>query len=538
MKQNRVDNKKSSTEPLIPVIDLFAGPGGLGEGFSSLETKGGIKPFQIKLSIEKDTFAHRTLELRSFFRKFARGKAPEEYYLYLQGKISREDMFECYPDEAREAMSEAWLAELGATKPSRSEVKDRISKALQNSDRWVLVGGPPCQAYSIVGRSRMNGKNKEQQNFEKDHRHFLYREYLRIIADHHPPFFVMENVKGILSSTVEGKSIFKRILSDLKHPYKAIYKNGRTSPEFSLHYDIYPLIESPGLFDGLDPLPSEYVVKAEDYGIPQARHRVFLLGIRSDLDGDIGYLQRSTATSLWDVIGDLPPLRSQISRGRDSLDSWHHAIRSICDQKWFKDGTVDQRLRDKIQHVTMSLNGHLDVGQEFIVTRVNSEPKYESEWFIDKRIGGVCNHVTRAHREDDLRRYVFASAFAQIYGRSIRLSDFPKELRPQHKNVNEAVKNDNLFSDRFRVQLRNSPATTVMSHIAKDGHYFIHPDPAQCRSLTVREAARLQTFPDNYFFEGPRTEQYKQVGNAVPPLLARQIAQVVYEHFCNSMADG
>jgi DNA (cytosine-5)-methyltransferase 1 len=133
--------------------------------------------------------------------------------------------------------------------------------------------------------------------------------------------------------------------------------------------------------------------------------------------------------------------------------------------------------------------------------------------------------------KSDLWRYFFAACHAAVHKRSPKLPDFPAPLLPEHDNVTGVDKKDMIFKDRFRVQVRAKPATTITCHIGKDGHYFIHPDPLQCRSLTVREAARLQTFPDNYLFAGPVTAQYQQVGNAVPPLLARQLAGLVYRLF-------
>lgn len=146
------------------------------------------------------------------------------------------------------------------------------------------------------------------------------------------------------------------------------------------------------------------------------------------------------------------------------------------------------------------------------------------QWIERPELRALAQHETRGHMVSDLGRYLFAAVYGQEYGSSPKAEDFPVSLVPNHKNWHTGM-----FSDRFRVQIAGEPSTTVTSHISKDGHYFIHPDPMQCRSLTVREAARLQTFPDDYLFMGNRTEQYVQVGNAVPPFLARQIAALIHQ---------
>lgn len=505
----------------IPVIDIFAGPGGLSEGFSAFRSTGGRKPFRICLSIEKDAAAHATLQLRAFYRQFVR--PPEEYYRHLRGELTLDALYNAWPMEAAAAQGEAWHATLGEV--DAGKVRSRINTAIGGSRDWLLIGGPPCQAYSIVARSR----RKKDEAFEHDEKHFLYREYLRILADHRPPMFVMENVKGLLSASLSGRSTFERILGDLQVPSHAIANDSSRGHDGDAEYHIYSLstpVESDGLFEAPKLGPQDYVIRCERYGVPQARHRVILLGIRSDMKVIPGILSPQEKTvSLWQAIGELPKLRSVISKSQDSDEGWLKILHSAIDDGTLGASEIDPKLCAEMRRIAKSVRRAPGVGGEFI--KWVKPPQYAKRWFHDSRLGGVCNHSARRHREDDIVRYFFVAAFGRHHGSAPKLWDFPRALLPDHKNAEAAVA-ESLFSDRFRVQVKGRPCTTITSHMCKDGHYFIHPDPKQSRSLTVREAARVQTFPDNYFFEGTRTEQYQQVGNAVPPLVARQIARIVH----------
>lgn len=508
----------------IPIIDLFAGPGGLGEGFAAYQQS---HAFKVVLSIEKDFFAHQTLLLRSFYRQFQPTEVPNSYFQYLRSEISLQELKAQWSVQFDAAENEAWHATLGET--DAAEVSRRVSAALGGErNNWLLIGGPPCQAYSVVGRSRIIGK-KGKEAYDNDKRHFLYREYLRIIATHQPAVFIMENVKGLLSATVNETAMFPRILDDLSNPFKAWPQLRTLSQRKDLHYRLYPVTKpQTDLLSGIQ--PEDFIVCTERYGIPQARHRVIIVGIRDDFPGKPGTLAPTAAPTVRDAIGDLPKLRSGLSVGEDSPEAWKAAILRIGQLQLSDHPQINGAIRSAIRSHFPHLTTNLDRGGPFI--RCTPAPACYPRWYACSRLGGVCNHETRAHIPEDLHRYFYAAVFAASNNppRSPRLVDFPEELLPNHKNVVEAVVGQK-FNDRFRVQLPDQPSTTVVSHIAKDGHYYIHYDPAQCRSLTVREAARLQTFPDSYFFEGGRTQQYFQVGNAVPPLLAHQIAAVVYKLF-------
>jgi DNA (cytosine-5)-methyltransferase 1 len=509
----------------FPVVDLFAGPGGLGEGFALSTDEKGMPNFNGVVSIERDVFSHQTLLLRHFVRQFPEGEAPDDYYEFLAGRINCEELYLRHPAAYRHATSSALRISLG--QDSHAGVKKIIKSRIGVSRRWALVGGPPCQAYSLVGRSRMMGR----KDFAADERHTLYLEYLRIIADHRPPVFVMENVKGLLSATIDGKSAINRIVRDLSHPGTAI----PGTPE-DLSYRLYSLAES-GIAEG-DVDPRLFVVRAEEHGVPQARHRMFIFGIRSDLEVSPGLLKKSPAPTVQETIGSLPPLRSGLSKAKDSPEAWLTELHTIASLNICQQINGAAYANDIAR--SLNLEKLLAVSSPRAVSSTRYDmhaPAHETlRRMYDSRLGVLTAHEARSHMASDLRRYLYAATFAEKTGRSPKLVDFPISLLPNHKNIEEG-RTGKMFSDRFRVQLASQVSTTITSHISKDGHYFIHYDPVQCRSLTVREAARLQTFPDNYFFAGPRTAQFHQIGNAVPPHLARQIADIVAD-VLNALPDG
>ena len=504
-----------------PVIDLFAGPGGLGEGFSALEHE--RVEFDVVLSVEKDPAAHRTLLLRSFFRQLVDDEQRQLYYQYLRGELTGEKLFAACPAAAKEAKSRCLHLELGPH--TTKGVYAHMRRLVSATEPWVLVGGPPCQAYSVVGRSRL--ARQERERFETNEKHILYREYLRIIARYKPAVFVMENVKGLLSAKFGGDSTFRRIISDLTSPSVAVKESIRDRTPKTRRGGDYTILSLVGPSNG-KLRPEDYLILAEKYGVPQRRHRLILLGVRSDLVvPECARMRPSAGPSVHDVIADLPPLRSQLSREDDDSEAWAAAIRSLM--RDFCPDDLDDGVRERMTGAIQCLRSNAGTGGRWVPMQNGcSLPATAlTNWLHDPAMDFIVNHETRRHMREDLLRYLFASSYART-GASPKLHQYPKELLPDHENVAQTVKDRHgFFNDRFRVQVENEPATTVTSHICKDGHYFIHHDPTQCRSWTVREAARVQTFPDNYFFEGTRTDQYRQVGNAVPPYLAVQISRIV-----------
>lgn len=438
-------------------VDLFAGCGGLSEGFKQAG-------FDIIAQVEMDRWACETLRTRHLYHELKKIGKGHLYCRYLQGEVSRSEILDGYPNIEQSISCRVIKATLGEEGTDTILKKIEASKQFHGASRVHLVlGGPPCQCYSVVGRAR------DPLRMENDERHYLYRYYLEILEYLQPDFFLYENVPGIFTAKAGGSQIFRKMVDDfslLDPPY------GITPPLEQISED-----------------PCSYIVNSADFHVPQSRKRLILLGYRRSLERTnpeiidmFASLQiqarRNRARghlTVDDAIGDLPRLKPG-----DGSDSWLGPYHPAGDLK----------------HYQISMRRHSP---------------------------GVLNHRARTHMRGDLDRYRFFIEHHLNGTKTANITDLLAErpdLTPAHSNLDK-------FLDRFRVQWWNRPASTITAHIHKDGHYYIHPDIDQCRSLTVREAARCQSFPDNYKFEGPRTQQFKKVGNAVPPLLSRVMARVI-----------
>ncbi len=511
------------------LVDIFAGAGGLSEGF--LQRK---NLCSAHLSIEKDPIACRTLKIRKIYHLIQSNGIEDLDYIDLLKNQSKFDQFVTNNKSIKNILDNSvWNFELGSEDSNKTAetIKKKLSNQGWNSkkgDQIILIGGPPCQAYSIAGRSRRSkmiqtGKYKP----EKDERNFLYEKYLDLIEKLNPVMFLMENVPGILSAKVNEELVFSKILKDLSYPSLKIEEKNS--------YELFPLKKKDDLFNK----NSDFSINSEDYGIPQSRKRVIIFGIRKDLEvREIPYLEEKEKITIKDVLIDLPVLRSGISKidnksVKDSETEWKRAlINWSLEEK--KALTLDQA--DFLLKIISEIDKHPFLegrGGDLLKKHkrvVNKKLAPDLlDWIMDDSLKYHLNLTTRAHMAGDLKRYLFNSIFTALNNKSPLLSDYPDSLLPNHKSRTKG------YQDRFRTLVLDRPSKTITSHISKDGHAFIHPDPLQCRSLTVREAARIQTFPDNYFFSGNRTQQYAQVGNAVPPYLAYLISGIV-EKISNTYA--
>lgn len=406
-------------------VDLFAGAGGLMEGFR----RAGIS---FIAHVEKDKYCCETLQTRLIYHFLRENNEEELYYKYLYGEITREEFLNMYPDEFREISKSIINIEINdRTLP---QIIDRIcslmkEKNVKNID--VLIGGPPCQTYSLAGRAR------DPYNMENDPRNYLYRYYIRILKKFKPDLFVFENVPGILTAG-NGK-----LFLDIQRYFKRA------------GYEI------------------EYrILNSADFLVLQNRKRVILMGWKKGSNFKYPEFKKIEHNyKVKDLLLDLPPLKP--GEGED---------------------------RKPVNYIAPPSDYLIKTG-------------------IRQDRDVVIHHRARNHRALDLEIYRIAIEY-YLNGKKLKYTDLPEHLQT-HRNKDS-------FLDRFKVVDWEAPCShTVVSHISKDGHYYIHPDIKQLRSITVREAARIQSFPDNYIFEGPRTQQYIQIGNAVPPLMAYGIAMEI-----------
>lgn len=406
-------------------IDLFAGAGGLSEGF----VRAGYSPIA---HVEIDEAASFSLRTRSAYHYLKEIGQFDTYIQYLKGEIGRKQLYSSVPSEILDSVIHKGIGE-----ENNSAIFDMIDRNLpENKEVDLIVGGPPCQAYSLVGRAR------SEHGMRKDPRNFLYVQYANYLERYNPKMFVFENVLGLKSA---GKGVY---LSNMERLFN---KKG-----YKIHI---------------------FSVKAENFGVLQQRRRLIIIGWKDDFVPNLPDLDNFTSGisgRVSDLLLDLPFLRA--GEGVDKFTTYS--------------GDTSIYLRD-----THIRNG-IDI---------------------------VTQHIARPHNEQD----------KEIYRIAVE-KWFKDKDRLNYNDLEERLKthdNRTSFTDRFKVVAPDLEASqTVVAHIAKDGHYYIHPDIEQNRSISVREAARLQSFPDDFYFEGVkeganRTAAFKQIGNAVPPLMGELIAE-------------
>lgn len=404
-------------------IDLFSGAGGLSEGFINA----GFTPIA-HVEIEKS--ACDTLETRLVYHKLKSENKTQKYYDYISEKMTREDFLK---DFANSEISNSVInMQIGGD--NNKIIFEKINELAKGKQIDLIVGGPPCQAYSLVGRAR------DKDGMKNDSRNFLYKEYAKFLKKYEPKVFVFENVMGLI--TAEKGSYFKNM--------QAYFKR--------IGYEIDYTIQ-----------------KSEDFGVLQKRRRIILIG--------------------W-------------QKGTD-----------------FKYPSFDKAKGDYTVCQILSDLKKLKPGEQNNITKyAKPTTEYLEKFELRNGVDFVTQHIARPHNERDLNIYKIAINKWLKKSERLKYPDLPTELKTH--------KNEKSFVDRYKVVDINGLSHTMVAHIAKDGHHYIYPDNKQIRSLSVREAARIQSFPDNFFFEGGRTAAFRQIGNAVPPLMANAIAKKIKEQLC------
>jgi len=405
----------------LNIIDLFAGAGGLSEGFINA----GFNPVA---HVEMNKDACETLKTRTAYHYLKSENRLDIYYSYLKQDITKSELLSYVPEKLINSVINEEIND-----NTINSIFNSIDKIINKGKIDVLIGGPSCQSYSLIGRSR------DPNNMVGDQRNYLFKYYAQFLDRYKPKFFVFENVIGLLSA---GNSRYLKSMLSLfqKYGYGVEYK----------------------------------ILSSDDYGVLQKRRRVIIIGKRGA--SKFSFPEIESIENKWEVKKDL-----------------------FYDLPSLKPGD-----EPRISKYIKPPNDYLTL--------------FEKRNGIDF----VTQHVARMHNDQDLEIYKIAIEKWIKNEERLKYSDLPKRLQ-SHSNTES-------FLDRFKVVNPKGHSHTVVAHISKDGHHYIYPDLNQVRSISVREAARLQSFPDSYHFEGGRTASFRQIGNAVPPLMAKKIAEAIFDH--------